>query len=199
MALTAHDLPPSRPAGLRLTSVQLDWFRLDGQPAADWSWTPFPHPRNRFDPLGGAARVRYAARTERGAFRERYAELRRRIPEQDGGVHLARLTGRIRVLDLRAEHTLDLLHLDEEISTGRDPRVLHAAAVLSARVLDWYGRRLHGLVYRSRSTPQTSANLAFFRWAPLATADLGPLADRRRLLAELIADDGFRVELPGWW
>jgi len=198
MPLSAADLPDTRPPGLRLTSVDARWWRLDAQPPADWSWRPFPTAVNRFDPAGGEIRARYAASTARGAFRERYAEARRHITDRDAGVRLVRLTGRLRVLDLRSEQVLDRLHLDDEISTGRAPRVFAACGALSALVVRWYAERCHGVVYRSRTTPVSSANLAFFSWAPVVAADLGGLTDHRGLLAHLILDDGFRVDLPGW-
>jgi hypothetical protein len=196
MVLSLASLPTQRPDGLRLTSTSVTWWRLDERPPSAWSWEGFPVPRNRFDAPG--ARVRYAARTERGAFREHFAEGQRLVTERHAAMHVVRLTGRLRIVDLRAESTLDLLGLDAEVGTGRSERVFKTCWALSERLQTWYGNRLHGLVYTSRTTPQTSANLAFLRNAPLAVTDVGPLESREALLAELIADDGFRVELPGW-
>ena len=142
--------------------------------------------------------MRYAARTERGAFREHFAEARRTITARHAGLSVVRLTGRLRVVDLRNEGVLDALGLDGEISTGRSERAFEACWALAERLVDWYGERLHGIVYTSRTTPQTSANLAFLRSAPLRVVAVHPLVDRRALLAQLILDDGFRVDLPGW-
>lgn len=196
MVISVESLPRKRPVGLRLVSVSVVWWRLDGRSPSTWSWDGFPRPRNRFDaPVG---RVRYAARTERGAFRERFADSHREISAWHASLSVVRLTGRLRVVDLRSEPTLDLLGLDAEISTGRAERVFRTCWTLSERLQEWYGSRLHGIVYTSRTTPQSSTNLAFFRHAPLAATAVGALETREALLAELIADDGFRVDLPGW-
>lgn len=198
MALTVVDIPHSPPPGLRLSSIDVVWWRLDVHTPRLWTWQPYPTLHGRFDPDPGTARVRYGARTLRGAFRERYADTRRVIYAREAGTSVVRLTGRLRVLDLRTESVLDALGLDDEISTGRDPRVLAASRVLCARLVDWYGPRLHGIVYRSRTTPTSSANLAFFAAAPLRAEDAGTVGDYESLLVALIADDAFRVELPGW-
>jgi hypothetical protein len=199
VALSVDNLPAAAPAGLRLVSIDVEWWRLDAEPAESWSWAPFETLRGRFDPDPGTARVRYAARTLRGAFRERYADSRRVIRPRDARTQVVRLAGRIRVLDLRNEAILDALGLDDEISTGRDPRVLRASRVLCARAIEWYGPRLHGLVYRSRTTPASSANLAFFASAPMTHTGHGVVSEQEDLLTALIADDAFRVELPGWF
>lgn len=196
MPLSASSLPRVRPDRMRLTSIDLRWFRIDSASPTQWTWTPFPRPRNRFDTP--VARVRYAARTERGAFRERFADRRRHIRPDDADSAIVLLAGRLRILDLRQEATLDSLGLDAEVSTGRDPRVLTACSLLAGRIYDWYGQRLHGIVYTSRTTPQTSTNLAFFEHAPVTASSLGRLDERTDLLAQLVIDDGFRIELPGW-
>lgn len=196
MVLSAATVAPSRPDNLRLTSLDVSWVRLDAGLPAAWTWEPFPAQRNRFD--APARRVRYAARTERGAFRERFADRGRVIRGGDAVISVVVLTGRIRVVDLRNERILDLLGIDAEISAGRSRRVFEACSLLTARLLGWYGEQVHGIVYASRTTPQSSANLAFFRHAPLRAESLGRVDGRRDLLAELIADDGFRIDLPGW-
>lgn len=179
-----------------MASLSGVWWRIDATAPADWAWRPFPRPRHRFDPAAGGHRVRYAARTERGAFRERFHDSRRRIGGAQAGLWVIELTGRLRVLDLRSERTLDLLGLDDEVNVGRDPRVLAATQRLMARLIEWYGEDLHGVVYRSRTTPRTSANLAFLPWAPLAAVDEGRLESRRGTLAALVLDDGFTVDAP---
>lgn len=195
VALTAADVPAQRPAGLRLTSLSGVWWRIDATAPQDWSWRGFPRPRHRFDPAAGGHRVRYAARTERGAFRERFHDSRRRIGAAQTGLWVIELTGRLRVLDLRSERTLDLLGLDDEVNVGRDPRVLAASQRLMAPVIEWYGDDLHGIVYRARTTPTTSANLAFCSWAPLSVAaEPSRLGARTGTLATLVLDDGFTVD-----
>jgi hypothetical protein len=196
MVVSVRSLPTERPAGLRLTSLDVEWFRLDEHAPASWSWSGFPAPRNRFDVSG--RRVRYAARTERGACREHFAESARTITARHASLRVVRLTGRLRVVDLRAETTLDALGIDAEISTGRAHRVFDTCWVLGERLLQWYGETVHGIVYTSRTTPETSANLAFFRHSPVTSTSLGRLDRRVDLLAHLIADDGFRVDLPDW-
>lgn len=58
-----------------------------------------------------------------------------------------------------------------------------------------HGERCQGIVHRSRTTPQSSADLAFFAPEPTRGTDLGPLADQRGLLASCVRSDGFRI--PG--
>lgn len=196
MVLSVGALPRKRPDRLGLTTVRASWWRLDEHDPNAWSWAGFPLPRNRFDVP--RARVRYAALTERGAFREHFAESGRFITGRHAGLRVIRLTGNLHVVDLRNEATLDQLGLDAEISTGRAARVLDTCRALAERLLDWYGTDLHGVAYTSRTTPQTSANLAFFAHAPLRASSLGGIGDRTDLLTQLVLDDGFRIDLPGW-
>jgi hypothetical protein len=196
MVFTVESLPAERPGRLRLSSLDVEWWRIDEREPSAWSWSGYPVPHNRFDVRG--ARVRYAARTERGAFREHFAESGRVLTPRHADLWIVRLRGRIRVLDLRHERALDALGLDGEISTSRSARVFRTCWELSSRAHRWYGDDLHGIVYTSRTTPQTSANLAFFEAAPLSAESVGRLQDRGQLLGQLIVDDGFRVDLPGW-
>lgn len=196
MVLSAATLVATRPDNLRLASLDVSWVRIDAGRPTSWTWEPFPTQRNRFDAPG--RRVRYAARTERGAFRERFADRGRVVRPVDAATIVVALSGRVRVLDLRNERNLDLLGVDAEISAGRSRRVFEASSLLTTRLLEWYDGQLHGIVYTSRTTPQTSANLAFFQHAPLRARALGRLDQRVGLLAHLIADDGFRIDLPGW-
>jgi hypothetical protein len=196
MVIDVGSLPDAKPEGVRLGSLDVAWWRLDETAPEQWSWSGYPQPRNRFDAPGH--RVRYAARTERGAFREHFAESRRTVTERHADLRVVRLSGRVRVLDLRTETTLDALHLDAEISTGRSERAFRTCWALTARAVAWWGPELEGIVYTSRTTPQTSANLAFFEHAPFHLYEVGRLRDRTELLANLIVDDGFRVALPGW-
>jgi hypothetical protein len=128
-----------------------------------------------------------------GAAREPYRDTGSFIPADHAGHYVVTLTGRIWFLDLRRDGSLDALGLDDRISTGHEPEVWAAAQRLTDLALDWWGEHLHGLVYRSRTTPQTSANLAFFAHAPLhgRSRKLGTASG---LLAELIALHGFTVD-----
>jgi hypothetical protein len=192
----ADRLPSARPVGLRLTTLRRSWYRLDAEPPSSWSWTPFPSPRYRFDSASGASRVRYAGDGQRVAMRERFDESGRIVSKPELDLHLVELSGAVRVLDLRHDRTLDALALDDQISTSRAPGVWRACQLLSDRVHGWFGERCQGIVYRSRTTPQRSANLAFFAHAPLEARDLGRLGERDGLLAACVLSDGFTAQ--GW-
>jgi hypothetical protein len=103
------------------------------------------------------------------------------------------LEGTLRVLDLRRESVLDALGLDDRVSTGHETEVWEAAQHLTDLVIAWWGRGIHGLVYRSRTTPETSANVAFFGHAPLRGRSLR-LDRARRLLDGLVLRHGFTVD-----
>jgi hypothetical protein len=100
------------------------------------------------------------------------------------------------VLDLRRDNNLDAFGLDDRISTSRSPEVQATCHRLADLSVDWYGERCHGIVYRSRTTPQRSAHVAFFEHAPVTDRDRGPLRDQTSLLAACVHADGFAVE--GW-
>ena len=189
-------LPHERPLGLRLVSQRHAWYRLDEQPPRSWSWRPHPTPRHRFDAADGSLRVRYFADSPRAAMRERFDGEGRVISSGHLGDRLVEITGTIRVLDLRSDRTLDVLGLDDQISTSRAPGVWAACQELTALLHTWYGERLHGIVYRSRTTPQRSANLALLDPTPVTVRDLGALRRQEALLTALVTGDGFAVE--GW-
>jgi hypothetical protein len=189
--------PEGRPAGLRRRALAAGsvWWRIDAQPAGQWSWTGFPEPRNRFDPASGRHRVRYAAATLAGAARERYLGTGRYIPADHGSHQVVRLeAGRsLRVLDLRTEANLDALGVDDRISTGREAVVWAACHALADAVCRWWtDPGLDGILYRSRTTPATSANLAFWSLDPFRSSG-------RRLercpaeLADLVLAHGFTI------
>jgi RES domain len=169
---------------------------LDAQPPAHWTWGPFPAPRYRSDSASAVHRVRYAGDGQRVAMRERFDASGRLVSPADLSLRLIELTGVLRVLDLRLERNLDTLGLDDQISTGRGSEVWGVCQQLSDRVFAWYGERCHGIVYRSRTTPQRSCNVAFFAHAPLQLVDRGALHDHSGLLASCALSDGFTVE--GW-
>jgi hypothetical protein len=172
------------------------WYRIDAAEPRAWSWQPYATPRSRFDSPTGRFRVRYAGQEARAAMRERFDEQRRRLRPVDLDLVLVELTGTIRVVDLRRDSTLDALALDDQISTSRAPDVWSACQQLIDRLHDWFGDRCGGVVYRSRTTPEHSANLAFFRAAPLTARSLGTLRDQPTLIDSCILTDGFDVR--GW-
>jgi hypothetical protein len=176
-----------RPAGIRRRAVAAggEWWRIETNEAAEWEWSGFPQPRNRFDPASGKFRTRYAAASLHGAARERYSSTGRYIPSDHAGEHLVRLVAirTLRVLDLRSESSLDALGVDDRISTGREQEVLGACHRLADCCRGWWAE-LDGLIYRSRTTPESSANLAFFdsgpfeitsRWLDRCAAELDDL------------------------
>lgn len=179
----AHDL---------LTTLAGPFTRLDAQPPQQWDWQPFPQPQHRFGSGGGLWRVRYAATTPAGAARERYADTGRYVQAAHADHYLVQLAGTLRVLDLRSERVLDALHLDARVSTSHEPQVQQVSWQLCDRARQWWGDEIHALVYTSRTTPETSANVAFYGHAPLA-ARARRLRWCRRLLDELVVTHGFTV------
>ena len=138
-------------------------WRLDAQAPAKWTWSGFPQPRYRFDPESGAFRTRYAGGTLVGAFRERYRFSGLVIPADHATHRLVRLVAArdLRVLDLRTEKNLDALQVDDQINTGQHPDVWHTCHRLADAVKRWW-TDIDAIVYRSRTTPETSGNFAFF-------------------------------------
>lgn len=157
--------PATRPRGLRrrrlATGTEL--WRIDRTPPEDWTWDGFATPRFRLDPASGTFRVRYASTTVAGAARERYLDTGRLIPADHHDHHLVRLVAQrpLWVLDLRTETTLDTLGLDDRVSTSHEPDVWDACHRLADAARGWWAD-LDGVVYRSRTTPATANNLAFF-------------------------------------
>ena len=188
--------PDRQPPGLRLMVLRRRWYRLDSEPPSRWQWSAFPDPRYRFDSASGAFRVRYAGDGQRVAMRERFDDEGRIVSSDHLRLYVVELRGAVRVLDLRHDRNLDALGLDDQINTSRAPIVWGACHRLADRVHSWYGNRCGGIVYRSRTTPQRSANLAFLAHAPLSTRTLGRLGDQAGLLAACVLSDGFTVE--GW-
>lgn len=190
-------LPLARPAGLRRRRVAAGTalWRVDATAPAEWTWDGFPTPRFRFDPESGSFRTRYAASTLIGAFRERYRPTGLVIPTDHASHHLVRLIAarNLRVLDLRTEANLDVLGIDDQISTGQHPDVWDTCHRLADAVRRWWSD-LDAIVYRPRTTPETSANFAFFA-IDAFTAESWRLAERTDVLTDLVLHDGFTV---GW-
>ncbi|HZD65310.1 MAG TPA: RES domain-containing protein [Acidimicrobiales bacterium] len=188
-------LPQPRPPGLRRRSLPVGTalWRIDAEAPAGWDWAGFPQPRHRFDSATGAFRTRYAATSAAGAARERYVASGRYIPSDHRDHHLVRLvtTRRLGVLDLRTEANLDALDVDDRISTAHDPEVWEASHHLADAVHRWWDD-LDGLVYRSRTTPASAVNLAFFSLDPLA-AQSWPLRSCVAELDDLVLHHRFTI------
>ncbi|MCV7386306.1 RES family NAD+ phosphorylase [Mycolicibacter longobardus] len=192
-------LPDAKPTGLRRRRIPagtLLW-RLDAQHPDQWDWDGFAEPRYRFDPQSGAFRTRYAATDLVGAFRERYRLTGLMIPTDHAGHHLVRLSAarHLRVLDLRTELNLDALGVDDQISTGQHDAVWATCQRLADAVPRWWPETDEcpdAIVYRSRTTPETSVNYAFFA-AGAFDVESWPLAQRPDVTADLVLRHGFTV------
>lgn len=161
----ASPYPADRPAGLRRRSLRADTelWRIDSTDPAAWLWDGFAAPRYRFDSATGAFRTRYAGQSIHGAARERYLDTGLMIPaDHDEHLLVCLTTTRpYRVLDLRTESNLHALAADDRISTSHEHDVWHACHQLADAVRSWWPD-LDGIVYRSRTTPATSINVAFW-------------------------------------
>ena len=188
-------IPTRRPPGLRLHTLTGPLYRIDTRPFSAWDWTPHSQPRYRFDPTSGGRRVRYAATTPHGAARERYRDTGSYIPPDHAGHYLVTLsrTAPLRVLDLRREAILDALGLDDRISTSHEPQVIADAQALSDLVVAWWGDKVHGIAYRSRTTPETSTNLALLPCAPVRGRSQ-TLHRARGFLDTLTVRHGFTID-----
>jgi hypothetical protein len=190
-------LPDARPVGLRRRRVDVgtEIWRVDATEPAAWTWEGFPDPRYRFDPASGAFRTRYAGRRLLGAFRERYRATGLLIPTDHATHYLVRLVAarHLRVLDLRTEYNLDVLRIDDQISTGQHAEVWNTCHRLADATRRWW-TELDAIVYRSRTTPTTSANFAFFTSDAFAV-ESWVLEDRADILTDLVLRHRFTV---GW-
>jgi RES domain len=188
-------LAPARPVGLRRRRVNAGTklWRLDGTAPTKWTWDGFSTPRFRFDPETGAFRTRYAASTLTGAFRERYQATGRVIPKDHATHYLVELeaTRHLLVLDLRTEANLDTLDVDDQINTGQHPDVWRTCNRLADAVQRWWND-LDALVYRSRTTPESSVNYAIFSLDAFSAASW-ELAQRDDILDELVLHQDFTV------
>ena len=169
-------------------------WRIEGSDPASWSWAGFPVPRHRFDSADGAFRTRYAGQSIRGAARERYLDTGLLIPSDHADHRLIGLTTtrRFRIFDLRTESNLDTLGADDRINTSHEPAVRDACHRLADALRRWWPN-LDGIVYRSRTTPATSSNVAFFSTDGLDTASR-PLDACTAELDDLVLHDHFTVD-----
>jgi hypothetical protein len=168
-------------------------WRVEAAAPHDWTWQGFPEPRYRFDPASGEFRTRYAGADVVGAFRERYRATGLVIPTDHAGHHLVELVAArpLRVLDLRTERNLDALDVDDQISTGQHDEVWATCQRLADAARRWWPH-LDAIVYRSRTTPETSTNYAFFGHSGFDVR-VSRLADRVDVLADLVLHHGFTV------
>lgn len=141
--------------------------------------------------------MRYAATSARGMLRETFDPDRFiSAAALDHWVVALTVTGGL--VDLRTDDTLDALGLDDQINTSREPRVWQTAQQLGDLLWEEYARRRRpapALVYRSRTTPQHNANLAFFQHSVASVVSVTRLRDLPALLEAAITADGFTVEL----
>ena len=107
-------------------------------------------------------------------------------------------------LHLTHQATLDTLHLDDRISTGRigpagradpDP-LLERCGQLADAVYDWWDHQPPPIVYRSRTTP-TGRNVAFTATASPQAVTARRLRDATALHVHLVLRLGFTV--PAEW
>lgn len=188
-------LPVKRPAGVasRTVAVGAELWRVEAAAPVEWTWLGFPAPRYRFDPASGGFRTRYAATAYEGAFRERYRDTGRTIPADHATQYLTRLVAKrpLRILDLRTQRNLDALDVDDQISTGQRRRVWQQCHHLADAARCWWPD-LDAIVYRSRTTPETSTNYAFFSHDAF-TAESWLLTDRTDILVDLVLRHDFTV------
>ena len=193
-------LPDARPVGLRRRRVNAgtELWRVEAAPPEDWSWAGFPTARYRFDPESGAFRTRYAASALVGAFRERYRPTGLMIPADHAAHRLVRLVAarHLRVLDLRTEANLDVLGVDDQISTGQHDDVWATCHRLADAVKRWWPAddALDAVVYRPRTSRRPRPTTPSFALEPF-TFESWPLAERTDVLTELVLRHGFTV---GW-
>lgn len=188
-------LPWKRPIGLasRTVPAGTQLWRVEAAEPADWAWAGFSAPRFRFDPASGGFRTRYAATAYEGAFRERYRDSGRTVPADHATQFVIRLVARrpLRIFDLRTQRNLDILDVDDQISTGQKRRVWQHCHELVDAARRWWPE-LDAIVYRSRTTPETSINYAFFAHDAFAT-ESWLLPDRSDLLVDLVLRHDFTV------
>jgi hypothetical protein len=169
------------------------FWRFDAADPLVWQWSPFSKARFRFDPGDGTFRTRYGASSVVGAARERYYDTGRLIPADHSEHRLVRLTAArpLSVLDLRTERNLTALAVDDRISTGHEPQVWAACQELVAAARGWWPT-LDALLYRPRTTPQSSVNMAFFA-TDCFTVTSRRLQDSRDVLDELVLLQQFTI------
>jgi hypothetical protein len=151
--------------------------------------------------------VRYAANRAAVAARERFPA--RVLTEADGELWLVRLDGEPSALHLTHQANLDVLLIDDRVSTGRieldregacrdgdsDP-LLETCGRLADALYDWWDAEPPSIVYRSRTVP-SGRNLVFTRTSALAIGAARPLREARSLHVHLVLRAGF-IAPPRW-
>jgi hypothetical protein len=108
-------------------------------------------------------------------------------------------------LHLTHQSNLDVLGLDDRVSTGRivtasrvdpDP-LLETCARLADAIYDWWHALPPPLLYRSRTMPAAGRSVAFTQSSPVPTVAIGRLRDARALHAHLVLRARFTVP-PDW-
>ena len=95
------------------------------------------------------------------------------------------------MLDLRTEKNLDALGVDDQISTGQHPDVWATCHQLADAVRRWWSD-IDAIVYRSRTTPETSVNYAFFGDEGF-DVESWPVGKRTDVLTTLVLHEDFTV------
>lgn len=125
------------------------------------------------------------------------------LSPEDGDLWVVRLDGRPSALHLTHQRNLDVLGLDDRISTGRldlsrpdriDP-LLDACGALADAVYGWWDADPPPIVYRSRTSP-SHRNIAFTQGVPWMAASSGRLRNTTTLLASLVLRHAFLVPEP---
>lgn len=186
-----------RPVGVRRRTLSpgTPLWRIDSTEPSDWTWDGFAAPRHRFDPTSGTFRTRYASRSLHGAFRERYLATGLLIPADHADHLLVRLTTTrpLRTFDLRTEANLQAIGADDRISTSHEPEIWQACHDLADDIRTWWPD-LDGILYRSRTTPASSANLAFWS-ADGLDSSARPLRECTTELIDLILHHHLTVDV----
>ena len=137
------------------------------------------------------------------AARERYPA--RIITEADGDDFVVALQPMPPALRLTRQANLDVLGLDDRVSTGRiaitersdpDP-LLETCGRLADAMYDWWAGSPPPLLYRSRTMPATGRCIAFTESVFVPAVALGRLRDARSLHAHLVLRARFTVP-PDW-
>ena len=137
------------------------------------------------------------------AARERFPA--RTITEAEGDHWLMALGPMPPALRLTHQTNLDVLDLDDRVSTGRivtsgrvdpDP-LLETCGRLVDAIYDWWRGRPPPLLYRSRTMPVAGRNVAFTESSSVAALSIGRLRDARALHVHLVLRARFTV--PQEW
>jgi hypothetical protein len=137
------------------------------------------------------------------AARERFPA--RTITEAEGDHWLMALDPMPPALHLTHQGNLDVLGLDDRVSTGRiatssrvdpDP-LLETCGRLADAIYDWWRGAPPRLLYRSRTMPAVGRSVAFTRSSSVPTISIGRLRDARALHVHLVLRARFTVP-PGW-